>query len=95
MSEKLPKIASYKPFEIKVEAGKKYFWCSCRFSANQPFCDGAHKAFRNEDGSSIMKSIHYVADETKTLYFCGCKQSKHPILCDGTHNSLIDKNNKI
>lgn len=84
----LPKIAAKHPFKIDVEAGKKYFWCSCGASQNQPFCDGSHKAFKNADGTSIMKSVTYEADETKTIYFCGCKYSKNGIFCDGTHNNL-------
>jgi hypothetical protein len=31
MQEKLPKIAAKAPFSVEVEAGKKYFWCSCGF----------------------------------------------------------------
>ena len=28
---------------VSVEVGKRYSWCSCGFSKNQPFCDGTHK----------------------------------------------------
>lgn len=86
--EQLPKIAAKHPFKITVEAGKKYFWCSCGASQNQPFCDGSHKAFKNADGTSIMKSVVYEADENKTISFCGCKHSKNGVFCDGTHNVL-------
>ena len=84
----LPKVAAKGHFKISVEAGKKYFWCSCGASQNQPFCDGAHKAFKNEDGTSVMKSVMYEATESKIVYFCGCKHSKNGVLCDGSHNSL-------
>jgi CDGSH-type Zn-finger protein len=88
MSQQLPVISNKGPYKIEVQAGKKYSWCSCGLSANQPFCDGAHKAYKNEDGTSIMKSVSFIADENKTLYFCGCKHSKNPIFCDGTHSKL-------
>jgi CDGSH-type Zn-finger protein len=88
MTESLPKIAAKSPFKIEVEAGKKYFWCSCGLSQKQPFCDGSHKAYKNEDGTSLMKSIMFEATENKTIYFCGCKHSKNGVFCDGSHSSL-------
>lgn len=88
MKNILPKIAAKAPFKIAVEAGKKYSWCSCGASQNQPFCDGSHKEFKKEDGTSVMKSVMFEATESKVVYFCGCKHSKNGVLCDGTHNSL-------
>lgn len=88
MQETLPKIAAKAPFSVIVEAGKKYFWCSCGLSQNQPFCDGAHKAYKNADGTSIMKSVVYEATESGKVRFCGCKHSKAGVICDGAHNSL-------
>jgi CDGSH-type Zn-finger protein len=88
MQETLPKIAAKSPFAVAVEAGKRYSWCSCGLSQTQPFCDGAHKAYKNADGTSIMKSIPYEAKENKVVYFCGCKQTKSGVLCDGTHKTL-------
>ncbi len=84
----LPAIAAKSPFAVEVEAGKKYFWCSCGLSQKQPFCDGAHKAHKNEDGTSIMKSVVYEASQSGVVYFCGCKHSKNGVLCDGTHKTL-------
>lgn len=84
----LPKIAAKTPFKFDVEAGKTYSWCSCGLSQNEPFCDGSHKAHKNEDGTSIMKSVKYEATENKTVYFCSCKHSKNGAFCDGTHSGL-------
>ena len=90
MTNILPKISQKAPYKIEVEAGKKYSWCSCGLSAIQPFCDGAHKSHKNPDGTSVMKSVSYVAEENKTVYFCGCKHSKNGMFCDGSHSSLKD-----
>ena len=76
-----PVIAQKAPFAVDVEAGKKYFWCACGRSANQPFCDGSHQ----DTGFVPMR---YEAAASRTIYFCGCKASGNKPLCDGTHNSL-------
>jgi len=88
MQKTLPKIAKKAPFGIEVEVGKKYSWCSCGLSQSQPFCDGSHKAYKNADGTSVMKSVIYEATESKKVRFCGCKHSKTGMFCDGSHNSL-------
>lgn len=76
-----PVIAQKAPFAVDVEAGKKYFWCACGRSANQPFCDGSHQ-------DTGFVPVRYEAAASRTVYFCGCKSSGNKPLCDGTHNSL-------
>ena len=76
-----PNIAQKAPFPVDVTAGKKYFWCACGKSANQPFCDGSHS-------DTEFTPVAYEADKDRTLYFCGCKRTGGAPLCDGTHNSL-------
>ncbi len=88
MTEKLPKIATKGPIKVEVEKGKKYFFCPCGLSKNQPFCDGSHKQVLGEDVLPLMRSKLYEAEETKVVYFCGCKHSENIILCDGSHNQL-------
>jgi CDGSH-type Zn-finger protein len=79
--ENKPIIAHPKSIKIEVEAGKRYFWCSCGASKNQPFCDGSHKG-------SGFTPVEYIADENKLVGFCGCKYTKISPLCDGTHREL-------
>jgi CDGSH-type Zn-finger protein len=81
MENKLPIIVQKAPFKVNVQAGEKYFWCSCGLSKNQPFCDSSHK------GSGFKPSF-FEASESKTIYFCGCRHSKKGAICDGSHNSL-------
>jgi len=75
------RIAQKAPFPAEVEAGRKYFWCTCGRSAKQPFCDGSH------EGTGLLP-LTYKAEADGTVFFCGCKQTAGAPLCDGTHNGL-------
>lgn len=76
-----PHIAQKSPYAVELEAGKKYFWCACGLSKNQPFCDGSHK------GSGITPTA-FTADQTDTAFLCGCKHTANAPYCDGTHTTL-------
>ncbi len=80
MSEK-PTIAQASPFKVELEEGKRYAWCRCGLSKNQPYCDGAHK-------DTSFTPMMYVAEKSGPHYMCGCKQTKNEPMCDGTHNKL-------
>ncbi len=75
-----PKIAKKEPYVLEVEP-KKYAWCACGRSQNQPFCDAAHKG-------TEWRSVTVEISEKKTVAFCGCKHTATPPYCDGTHNKL-------
>ena len=68
-------------YQVDLQEGKAYFWCTCGRSAKQPFCDGAHK------GTSFQPH-RFVATETSTVNLCGCRASDDKPFCDGTHNML-------
>lgn len=74
-----PKIAARFPKQVELEAGKKYAYCTCGLSENQPFCDGRHK------GSTFVPHV-FTAEESKSCYFCQCKRTGNAPLCDGSHN---------
>ena len=76
-----PQIAQKSPYPVEVEAGRKYFWCACGKSANQPFCDGSHKG-------GTFNPIPFSADKTGTVFLCGCKHTGNAPYCDGTHTKL-------
>jgi len=73
-------IAAKEPTIMELEPGT-YYWCSCGKSANQPFCDGAHK------GSEFTPQ-QFEITEKKVVALCQCKQSKTPPFCDGAHTQL-------
>ena len=76
-----PIIPQKQPFLIEVEAGKRYAWCACGKSKNQPFCDASH-------GEGDPRPVFWEATEDELQAFCGCKKTKKPPFCDGTHNTL-------
>jgi CDGSH iron-sulfur domain-containing protein 3 len=81
LNESEAHIAQKEPYAVEVEEGRRYVWCSCGHSQNQPYCDGTHR-------STSFLPLVYAAEKTGTVYFCGCKQTKNSPLCDGSHNDL-------
>ena len=74
----LPKRAGDAPIAVELEEGKKYAWCTCGLSDNQPYCNGAHK------GSDMSPKI-CTAEKTGTFYLCACKETNNGPFCDGSH----------
>ncbi len=76
------KVAGTSPIKVSVEKGKRYSWCTCGESKNQPFCDGAHKG-------SAFSPVRYEATEDKDIHFCTCKQTSNENgFCNGAHKAL-------
>ena len=73
-------IAQKGPFIIKGEK-KKYAWCACGNSSNQPFCDGSHKG-------TEFSPLLFDNDKEGNIALCGCKQTGNVPFCDGTHSRL-------
>ena len=76
-----PESPQKAPYAVELEQGKRYAWCACGQSANQPFCDGSHT-------DSGFSPTMFSAEETKKAYLCGCKHSANKPFCDGTHSKL-------
>jgi CDGSH-type Zn-finger protein len=66
------------PHRINIKASRRYLWCSCGRSENQPLCDGSH------EGTSFLP-VAYKPVENLTAAFRGCKLTKGPPFCDGSH----------
>ena len=76
-----PVIVQKEPYGVDVEMGKEYWWCACGRSANQPFCDGAHKG-------TGLTPMQYDAKADRKVWFCGCKMTSNKPVCDGTHSNV-------
>ena len=78
-----PIIAAKAPAKVELEAGRKYFWCRCGHSGNQPFCDGSHR------GTGISP-LEFIAEQSERAVLCQCKATANAPFCDGSHASLGD-----
>jgi|Marorgknorr_s2lv_1036017.scaffolds.fasta_scaffold14839_2 CDGSH-type Zn-finger protein len=77
----MKKTVQNSPHIIKGEK-KKYAWCACGDSSNQPFCDGSH--MKREKFSPVI----FENEKEGSIALCGCKQTGNPPYCDGTHAKL-------
>jgi CDGSH-type Zn-finger protein len=38
-----PVVAQKSPIAVELKKGETYYYCTCRRSSNQPFCNRAHE----------------------------------------------------
>lgn len=76
-----PKIAGRQPVAVELEAGKKYAFCACGESANQPFCDGSHK-------QTSFTPLVFTPEKPGEAHLCMCKRTGNAPYCDGSHQKL-------
>jgi CDGSH iron-sulfur domain-containing protein 3 len=75
-----PHIADKRPMVLDMEPGT-YSFCTCGYSANQPFCDGKHIGKGFVPQTVTLEAAQKVA-------FCLCKHSQKGHHCDGSHRNL-------
>jgi CDGSH-type Zn-finger protein len=76
-----PERPQLSPYQVELEAGKRYAWCRCGRSKKQPFCDGSHT------GTGI-EPLMFTAERNELALLCGCKDTGDPPYCDGSHMLL-------
>ncbi|MEM6805385.1 MAG: CDGSH iron-sulfur domain-containing protein [Bacteroidota bacterium] len=69
---------------VHLEKGKKYLWCQCGKSKDQPFCDGTHHG-------SKFKPILFEARRDGPVKLCNCKATKKGPFCDNSHVKLAEE----
>jgi CDGSH-type Zn-finger protein len=78
-----PIVAQNSPIAVELEAGKKYYFCTCGMSSNQPFCDGSHKG-------TAFSPKPFTAEKDGKAHLCQCKQTGNAPFCDGSHSKIPD-----
>ena len=57
---KKPVISNNRPINVQLTKGKKYHFCRCGRSRNQPYCDGTHQTFSDDqvghEGPGVRKN---------------------------------------
>jgi mannose-6-phosphate isomerase-like protein (cupin superfamily)/CDGSH-type Zn-finger protein len=81
--DKLPVVASPRPFYVELKAGRAIAWCRCGRSTRQPYCDG-----RSHLGTGFEPLIYRATAPIEEVLLCGCKRTCTPPFCDGSHNNL-------
>lgn len=81
----LPAVPQCGPYVVQVEAGRRYRWCSCGLSANQPWCDDAHEG-------TGFEPIVFEAPISGEFHMCGCKQSENKPYCFGSCRGHTSEN---
>jgi len=70
------------PMRVEETPGDKAY-CQCGWSAELPYCDGAHA--RMDTGCQPL--LCHV-DEPGPKWVCQCRESSKLPWCDGTHQKL-------
>ena len=85
--DNLPKLNNSEGNEVPVD--EKIALCRCGKSQNKPFCDGAHRAYNEENGTNY--SPFQASEETlgiDLIYVWGCgkraKRERGIPFCDGS-----------
>ncbi|MDX1466981.1 MAG: CDGSH iron-sulfur domain-containing protein, partial [Halomonas sp.] len=78
-----PVIAANSPATVTLTKGKKYTFCRCGRSADQPFCDGSH-------AGTGFTPLSFVAEQDGEATLCRCKHTGDAPYCDGTHARFSD-----
>lgn len=76
-----PIISDNKPQKVQLSKDKKYHFCVCGQSINQPFCDGSH-------AGTLFRPKAFTPETDGDAWLCVCKHSANTPFCDGSHKQF-------
>lgn len=80
----IPLIAGFYPYNMYLEKGKVYNWCSCGCSLNGPWCDQICNALPTRN-----RPVVFNISESGYFKICNCKFSANAPFCNNTHRNLV------
>jgi len=74
-----PECPQKAPYAVEVEKDKRYSWCTCGLSQEQPFCDGSHKetSFRSLPKEPAINLFAMAAINHSNAFTESLRKGKH------------------
>lgn len=74
------------PYNLYLEQGKVYWYCSCSISLNSPWCDSSCNKTITRN-----RPIYFNVNESGYYKICTCRLSANAPFCNGTHREVQKK----
>ena len=79
----VPVNNGYYPYNLYLQQGKVYWYCTCGISLNSPWCD-----FLCNKLVTRNRPIYFNVNESGYYKICACKMSANSPFCNGTHRDV-------
>jgi CDGSH-type Zn-finger protein len=80
----IPLNAGYYPYNVYLQKGKIYWFCSCGLAALNPWCDNTCNRVTTRN-----RPIYFNVNESGYYKMCNCKMSSNAPFCNGTHKDVV------
>lgn len=80
----IPLHSGYYPYNVYLQQGKVYWYCSCGISYTNPFCDWSCNKIPTRN-----RPIYFNVSESAYYKLCTCKVSANSPFCDGSHRKAV------
>lgn len=77
-------MQGYLPYNVYLQQGKVYNWCSCGISLTNPWCNGLCNF-----NATRCRPITFNVDTSAYFKLCNCKISANAPFCNGTHVKVM------
>lgn len=80
----IPLHSGFFPYNVFLQQGKLYWYCTCGISYNNPFCDWSCNKIPTRN-----RPIYFNVNQSGYYKLCTCKVSADSPFCDGSHRRLV------
>ena len=79
----IPINGGFFPYNLYLEQGKVYWYCTCGISLNSPWCDSACNRLISRN-----RPIYFNVNDSGYYKICTCRLSSNAPFCNGTHREV-------